>query len=1505
MKKVWNITWRVLLAIFAVLYVTVALLTYSITQSYLGSAASSYFSRQWGATVRIGSLHATPWDHLIAHDILLVAPDGDTIFDGEALRLKFRHFPYKGGNIKEGGKNVGTLELERLYIGNAYYHFASIIDSTHAKPYTNLQFIIDAYATDKPKGAHQGETFTVDVGTVVLNHVHYRMDLPDHRKVKNEVGVEIPHMEFYDIRARIKDVHVVNDDVTARIVKLATEERGGFVVEKISAKVHVSPQEIRARDLVVETPRSHIVLDALLEYDGWEVMNDYLNTVQHTVDIKDGTTVAMADVAHWAPVLWGIEAQIVPCGKAHGTVNDLHTEGLSLRFGHASWLAVEGTVRMVEKVDSLNVDLQRLDVRFEQSDLASLRTMLPQYITPQVAQKLDELGYLDLTATATGGLHRQSAANINLVCALGNLRADATASPEGMVTLEASSDGLGLQAVGSDWLTHTGFDLSAWAKVEEGRWNVEKGEAELQLLNSVVRGRHIAPATLHAELAADTIGLQAQCDDSLAAFTLAATATLDSSRNTKGLTLEADLHRLVPQAFGLMPKGPTEISTRVTAKATGTVAAPDSLSGNVVATGTHIGLAKGDIELKHMRLDVESKGDRKRMRFDSEPLEMTLGGRFRYADLPMMMQHFAAQVLPADLVTTEPLDSLELETIAEDRITFTANWNDNGTLLRRAGSQVAVSQGTRISGSYNQRELLKLALRSDSIRIGSVLLDNLGLSSRNAGANYIVDLESQEVDVGTTQLLSRLNLTLGSNAEHSIVEMLWGDTLATTHGDIMLRYADGGITVQRPHFYIGDTRWTLAIDTLQIAKETNAGKQAVAISGSGLSLSSGQQSIVASLALRSKQTTANATGSTLILDFDRFNLGGLCSVVLQGTPLHVDGRVGGHFEMYDLEKTPYFNAALEIDSCIVNRQPLGLVKAHSTWNAELGTVNLDLNSEHLEAKGYLGLAEKDPTLAFAARFNSFQLALAAPFVASFSSRFEGLLHGNFDISGTMSHPVILGDAMVQGGALKVDLTGVTYFFDDSISFTNNAVALRNFVLRDQRNNLATLNGKIHYGNLDLINLNLDLATDNILLLDQKRGDDFYGTLLASANATLKGRIPTGTDKQLEKQANIDIDVAARTNPGCNLTVPLSNLKHVKTQNYITFVSDEPSTLSNSRTAKQTSSQALPVNITVDLNITPDLKLNLPMDFSELQAAVGASGSGDLHIVLDQTMNPFVTGSYEIIDGDLKLTMLSLLEKNFTIENGSNISFNGTLPEARFDLRAVYSQRANLSTLTGSLSSVDNTQKYIQVDDIIAIAGTLQEPTINFDLRLPNADQSVQEEVFSYIDRNSERDMINQTISLLLLGQFYNVSGTDQNGATAASGGIGTIASTMGSFMADMVQIVDINVDYKAATDLTNQQLDVNISKDWGRWYLESTLGYGGDSREIETTTANGTVIDALVGYRISPLVHLFAYNRTNTNDYTRTDLPYKQGVGLKLTKDFDSWAHLFGHSSKPKKKNKK
>ena len=1479
-KKAWNIIWRVLLAALLTVYVGVALLNYSMVQSVIGSAVGRHLSAEWGGEVKIGSLHANPFNHLIANNLLLVAPDGDTILDAETLQVHFKRFPF----------HDNKLAFSRIYLRNAYYHLAVYsIDAPEAPDYvrnmprdgkqtgTNLQYIFNHYANWERKKI---DSFTVDVGEAVLNHVHYKMDLPEHKERLYENGVDVPHMEFYDIRTKITKVHVVNDDVSCRLVRFCAEERSGFKVNDIAAQVHVGQNDITAKQFKVETDHSVVKADVEITYDCWESLNQYVFLAEHDITIDEGTSVALADVAYWVPALWGKEIQLMPAGNVVGTVDKMHTDGMSLRFGNASEIAVEGSVSALTTPKFMVADIDDLTVRFEESDLRQICDMMPQYITPKVAHLLKEIAYIDLSAKGKWDeYHENSTANLYLVCGLGNLRADASVkagkSMGGRrVLLHADSDGMGLTPLGSDWLTHSGFTLDVDADLPKNIKNLRAIEAEAtaDLTGSVVKGNNLDPIHLHAYMNGGKLDFAASCDDSLFNADLHGNAKLADDERVYSAHL--DLNCLQADTFGLMKPEYGRIATHIDANFKGN--SLDALRGALTATGTRV----GKLKLHELTLSVTPDDEEhKNLRLESDALTATVGGRFAYADLPVMLQHVCHEVLPEDLGLVAVPDSAALAAIDGNTLNFHLRLVDS-TLLSQALPNLSLASGTRIDGTYNSSDLLRLVARSSKVRLGSVILSHIGLSSNYASdRSYGINIESADIKVGDLTLFDDIQTFINSCQDSASVQLQWGDFEQPSRGGLKLTLDHGDIRVSNPrstvddnYFYIDDTPWRIAIDSLHLEPHPRP-----TLAGHGIRLESENQRIEGRLRLLRQENDC------VELDFNNFDLTPLCELILQESPISLGGSVDGRFSLYGLAATPYFNANLTVDSCILNRQELGTLAVRSNWNAEMNTLNLLVHGNTLRANGWLGLGNEDPDLNFSVGFNQFELASIAPLLATFSSRFEGQLEGELDIDGTLSKPNVVGEAYINGGALKVDPTGVTYYFNDSIQFTNNLVTLDRFKLLDQSGNIATVDGTIGYNGLDNIRLDLRLNTDNLMVLNQRSGEQFYGTMLVQADGQIRGTAEA-----------LDITVHARTNPGSTLTVPVSDRRQVQSQDFITFVG---STDNTDAEQKQSKTSAMDFNLEVDLAITPDVLLNLPMDFSEVNVGVRGSGSGDLHMSLDNRMEPQVMGNYEITSGTLKLSFISLLEKTFSLEPGSNLNFQGSLPDARFDLQAVYAQRVNLSTLTGGYSAIDNTEKYIQVEDIIAINGTLNEPTISFDLRLPNADASIEEEIFAYIDRNSERDMLNQTVSLLLLGQFYNANGTmNENTDLLGSGlssGYSMVASKMGSMVSDMVNIVDVDFKYKAATELTNEQVDVNISKDWGRWYLESTLGYGGDSRELESNANGNAVIDALLGYRITPMIHVYAYNRTNNNDYTRIDLPYKQGAGLKLTKDFDRWGDLF------------
>jgi len=1454
-KKAWKIARRVLVSLGLTIYIIVALANYSVVQSVAGIVAGEYFSSEWGGKVHIGALHAMPFDHLIVDDILWVSPTNDTLLVADRLTASFDRFPYRGDG----------LELNRVSLHNAYYHFAT---ENHK---TNLQFLIDYYKKPRKKKKHK--VFTVTANELVLDNVHYKMDLPDHRRRVYPYGVQIPHMEFYNINARIKNIKVMNDDVTCRIVRMSTRERSGFEVKRLSGNIHVSRNEIVARNLKVETGGSRINADARLSYNGWKGMKGYVSTVRHEAELKPGTRVKMSDVAYWAPVLWGIDAEAEAVGVATGTIDSMVTN-MEVRWGFASSATVAGTITGLPKIDTTVFDVSVDHLLTNRMDMEPLLAL--GKLNKSVLKLLDNAGMVEVNAQVKGGLNERALVKMTVDSRLGSLRADATVEHDAAgyrMALDAGSHGMNLSMLRSDWLTATAFDLKVNGRwrgnlKDTRRWDERlNAEIEGRFVNSVVKGQRLSPMTVNGELRDGHLTAQAVSTDSAANLTLTVDANLRDS--VKSYYADAQVEHL---GLGLLPH---PLTTHLTALLQGN--SLDEMSGEMRARSTHY----GPIAMEELVLNVESDAQGKMIELTSDVADATVSGHFTYSELPEMVRHFCGRYLPelfnrkgvADLAQV-PMETVPLS-IKDNTMRFRVKWKDDGELLREWTESVAIARGTVVDGSYNYGEQLKMVVRSDSVKLGAVRLDNVGLVGHPLGKKYVLQLEAQSLNIGKIELMERVSATIGSTRELGTMELKWGSASGPTRGDLMLGLEGDRLTVIRPWFYVGDSRWELSAGRTQIG---NDGR--LSLEAEGLSLASEQQRINGHLSLR------GMTNDCVELNFDHFNLDLLSEVLLQESPITVSGAINGRFSLYGLTGTPYFNTNLTVDSCVVNNHSLGRVRLNSQWNAEMNTLNLQLINRKIRARGWMGLSKKETDLDFSVDFNGLELALAEPLLASFSSRFDGLLHGNFDIGGTLKKPLIVGEAEVEDGALKIDITDVTYHFADTISFKNNVITLDNFEIRDPLGNIALADGTITLTDEKKLEVDLGLTTDKLLVLNRKDGEQFYGRLLASA----QGRVTGPTD-------HLDIAVSARTLPGCELTIPVNQQQRVKTQNYITFVSEK--NIEDEHTEERR--KKTNYDLALDLNITPDAKINLPMDFQEVDVNVSATGAGNLHMNLSGTNTAQMIGNYEISSGTMKVGLLSVYEKKFTIENGSSMNFQGNVPDARFDMRAVYSQRVNMSTLTGSLSTVDNTQKYLQVENVIAIAGTLRDPKISFDIRLPNADQSVEDEVFAYIDRNSERDMMNQTLSLLISGSFYNVNSNSQ----AGSNPLDIVTSFVGNSLTDMVQFVDVDIDFRSATELTNEQLDVNISKDWGRWYLESTLGYGGESRDLDASTVNGAIIDALIGYRLTPMFHLYAYNRTNTNDYTRIDMPYKQGAGLKVTKDFDSWGELFGIKKKSVKKKEK
>ena len=1459
------------------LYVVVALANYSVVQSLIGAAASRHFTREWGGVTKVGSVNVNLLDHVVLRDILMVNPDGDTVVVGDKIAMRFKRIPVNGNG----------LTLDRLLLKDVTYHFSG--DSTS----NNLYHIINYYKTPHKDTVRHG-AFVVRVSRLVLRNVCYKMHLrPKMANVrKYPYGVNVNDMEFRNINARIRNVRVDADHVTCRLEQFAAREKSGFGVKKIKGNVYVARNGISATDFEVQTDSSDLHLDALLKYDDWKTMQHYVDSVYMCVNIYPGSYANMTDAASWAPELWGMDSRIMVEGNVHGPVADIHAEDMLLRFGNASELHLDAYAKGLCLIDSTYFDcnIHRLVTNYE--DLAAVNH--PPRYRVKVPAVLQQMESIDVAATVKGTI-KDFQAQAAVSCAEGavDVLADMRYSEREKTYVyqaEVASERFDVARLWpNQWLKDIGFRVTADGTGFDPRQM--KGTLDGALSNVQTSDTRLDAAKIKIEADKGRYAADINVDDAVADLDLH--CKVAPHNDEMASHLEADVRHLDMKALGIA-KGETDslltVATQLIVSAywpKGNDMLPElnSMTGVVQLSNTRLARNTALLKLDKVSLRADMENSRRKLKLSSDVLDANIEGYFDYEDFPVVAQRFCNQFVPIyynPFVHKAVVD--DYASISDVMVDMTAVWTDGKHRMDDILPKLRLAQGTRLWCTYNFTESMKVVVTSDSIGMGGLQLKSVAVNGHDIGGRYKTDVDIDALLMGDAELVSGAEIVLFSTPDEATCSLDWNDHAEpVSKGSLELLMqsdiAGNTLRLMNSNIVLRGDEWQVE-NTSPVAFAKNYFRM------DGVRISSDDQSLLVQASITQQED------DRIGLTVDNFRLGQL-DFLLENAGISLDGIVDGGIQVSDYVKIPHINLRLDVEDCVVNDQPLGDAVLRSHWDAQRNRLYLSLDTRQqtdmderqpLRAQGYVDLASKNRDMEFNVDFDGFSLESVAPLLSSFSSHLEGELHGSFVIGGSIKLPQLRGDAYIEKASLLVDALNVQYTIDDTISFTNNEILFDRIAIHDPQHNTALLSGKITHSHWKDFNFDLQLETQNLMLLNTTaRNATYYGKLYGAATAVVSGPM-----------SDMLVNVTARTRPGSSLTLPVNNKKQVKELGYIRFDNVESGAGQDAGEAREGNGgmDGFGYRLIANVEVTPDVKLNIPMDFSQMYADAKAVASGELRYEKATDRKETLTGACEIASGSMNLTFMSLLQKEFSISSGSSILFPGNISDATFSLEAVYQQRVNMSSLTGA--SVENASKVIPVQNVILLSGTIQNPEVNFDIRLPNVDPSVEEEVFSYVDRSNERDMLNQTLSLLLLNQFYNNTTSSSSSPldNGLSSGYAVLANSVGNVVSNMVQFVNVNFDYTPAREMSNEKLDVGITREWEKFYFESTLGFGSDARELNGNE-NGFTGDILVGYKLSPQMHLFVFNRSNTNDYTRADLPYKQGVGLKFTRDFDKWKDFF------------
>lgn len=636
---------------------------------------------------------------------------------------------------------------------------------------------------------------------------------------------------------------------------------------------------------------------------------------------------------------------------------------------------------------------------------------------------------------------------------------------------------------------------------------------------------------------------------------------------------------------------------------------------------------------------------------------------------------------------------------------------------------------------------------------------------------------------------------------------------------------------------------------------------------------------------------SSAKEDTLNVYFQNANLG----YILNAFDIeHISAVADGKIRMVNItEKPELYTNNLQLENIVIFNDTLGDLQVKSMWNNAQDAIAFKAELLHKdkssEVAGYV-FPEQD-SLNLKVNLDRLSINWAQPFVSDMLNKVSGSISSGLRVKGKMSSPKTQGWLSVNDAYIGVDYTNVTYHISDTIQITPDKIGFDNLEIQDPDKHKATVNALVTHNNFSDVKYNLDMNLTNLLVLNTASRTDslFYGKVYATGKVNIKG-----------SDELIDIKMTVRNGKNSYLNIQLPQTEDAVTYQSIVYI-NTPKEDDEEQDIKIENS-ILPINLSVNLTLTPDMKIGVIIDPLTGDKMI-AKGNGIIDFYYNmQSDNMNVFGDYILTDGSVKIKLQGIKTLDFQIQNGSRLTFVGDPLKTTFDIDAYKNVKADLLTLDQSFSATDGSTK-VTAQCVLNISGNIDRMDLSYDVAVPTATTTVQDQVRSIISTNEQK--VKQFAYLLVMGTFYSGSGGG-SGGNIADGMLTNVASGVLSKGLDMVfgnvlgdkWSIGTNI---ASNDGTFNDLDMSISV--SRTFLDDKLQFNsniGYRTDASVNSNNSFIGDFDVQYMLSRSLKLKVFNKTNDRYYLQA--PMTQGVGVVYTREAKSLKQLFRDFRKKRRK---
>lgn len=1466
------------IVVYGSLYV---LLSIPAVQNKLKDYGERELSKFLKTNVEIGGISIKPFNQLILYDVRIPDQKGHQMLTVDKLGagIKMRELLANRRIVFSYGQLVGL--------------HGQITRQNKNSP-LNIQFLIDAF---KSKDNKPPKKFDIAIHNIVIrkSELSYHI-LSEPRLAKFDKN----HVQLYNLRADIDLPQLKNNDFKIDIKRLSFNEKSGLVVSDFASRVKIDSIQATASNILIRLPGT------VLKPNDFTVRYDSLKNIGKAIKqlpihlILQKNVVTPSDFKSFVPALAKFKNPLLVTFIVDGTFQELHISSLKIASSNRAFtLDVNGTLQHLDKPADLTFHIPHLKFDALASDIAALTAELIK-LNPHVKSILSRCGDLHLMCSTSGSMNHIML-NGNIGTSLGEVhftdgyahRQNGVLNLSGHVFTSQFALGKLLHQVGKlgEVSLNTNFKMAIQGK------ELKNGYLQGHIPFVDYKGYRYHNITVDLKHAVNAYTGSLSIDDPHGKLHATGKAVLEGKKSRMKLNLVADQFNL--SKLKLSANGDYTVSMKLNTAFAGN--SLDNATGSLEVSDITCQLPSGKTyKINHMNILASNDSYPQKITLNSDFIQGAIEGSFKFSNLIPSLKGMLSRVFP--LIFTQTVTSAK--PYASNKFKFKFNLYPNDAFASLVKLPVKLLYKATLSGQVDvPNHQMNASLAAPYLLQGKNIIEGTSVQ-----INY--DTETQLQMVAHALYPSKngkIALQLNAVGANGQIDSNIGwkyNRKHDFHGNLITsislsraknRSIQAQVNINPSEILVNDTVWNvqqgslayshhrLRVDSLQVTRD----KQFIHVQGNVSNVPQDE------LTLQIKDIDLDYIFETLNINHVKF--GG------QGT--------GKFFASSLLSKNPRLETPdLHIDNMKYNDALMGNADIQSYWDNKNKAVAIDCdlsqaNGRHSLIKG--SIFPSQDSLYFDFRANRANVEFMKPFMEAFTSDVKGQVSGHAVLYGNFHDIDLYGDLFVEDLLFKLDFSNVYYSCTDSIRIKPGIIKFKNVKIRDRDQNEATMSGWVSHDHFHSPSFNFTVTdARNLLCYDTNASLNtvWYGTIYGNGSAVIDG-VP-GT---------VNIKVNMQSAPRSKFTFVLSDSESANEYTFITYRdrnrlnapkdtasqtpgSDTIPEIVKQLTRKITKQQeSTPTKYKIDIqgDITPDLQMTLVMD-PVGGDKIKATGVGNLRMSYDNSDELLAMyGKYTLDKGNYNFTLQDIIIKDFTIKDGSSISFLGNPYKANLDIEAIYSLNANIKDLDASFASDPEINRTnVPVHALLKAKGEMSHPDISFDLEFPTLTSDAYRKIKSII---STEDMMNrQIIYLLALNRFYtpdymnNTSSNNEFGSVASS----TISSQLSSILGQIDENWSISPNFRTEKgDFSDMEVDLALSSQLlnNRLLFNGNFGY----RDNAFNSKNSNFIgDFDIEYLLNKkgTIRLKAYNHFNDQNYFYVrNAMTTQGVGVMFKHDFDKW----------------